>query len=138
ICFLKSKQAVVSTQAESNLSSLIQQRKRWATKSKDYAHKNILLIQGFVFFISCLVIVNLLMSLVGSLVALYSLGVILIIKLLVDYLYLSKLAAYFKNKKPLNGFLFSSLFFLGYIIFAGLQALFPNSYKWKGRDNGTQ
>ncbi|MEM9548377.1 MAG: glycosyltransferase [Bacteroidota bacterium] len=131
--FLKSKEAVVSTQPETSLHALKLQRTRWATKSKAYTNKNIMKIQAFVFGFVVLIIINLAFSPFGSSLSLFGFLIALFIKWTMDYLYLSKLADFFGNRKPLKSFFSASLGFIAYILFAGWKALRPSNYVWKGR-----
>lgn len=132
--FLKSKDAIVFTQPEESISSLIQQRKRWATKTKSYSDKRILKIQGYVFFFVSLLLFNLVFSFIGTGLSFFGFLFGLFIKLAIDYMYLAQLEEYFKSKDALKSFLPASLMFIGYIMSATWWALFPSKYKWKGRD----
>jgi glycosyltransferase involved in cell wall biosynthesis len=132
--YLKSKDAIVFTNPESNLKSLINQRKRWATKTKSYSDKRIMKIQCFVFFFSLLLLINLCIWFLESGLSFFGFLFGLSIKLTIDFIYLSKLQEYFESKDALKSFLPASFIFLGYILIAGWWALSPSSYKWKGRD----
>ncbi len=134
IRYLKSKDAIVFTNPETNLSNLIDQRKRWATKTKSYSDKRIMKIQGYVFFFSLLLVLNLCLSFIGFGLSFSGFLFGLFIKLTIDFMYLTKLQEYFESKHALKSFLPASFMFLGYILIAGCWALFPSSYKWKGRD----
>ena len=131
--FLKSKQAIVFTQPETSISSLIQQRKRWATKTKTYSDKRIMKIQGYVFFFVALLLFNAAFSFFGSGLSFFGFLFGLFIKLSIDYMYLAKIHEYFKSKDALKSFLPASIMFLGYIILAAWWAIFPSVYTWKGR-----
>lgn len=132
--FLKSKGAIVFTQPETSLRNLINQRKRWATKTKSYSDKRIMKIQGYVFFFNLLLLTNLFLSFFGAGFSLFGFLFGTFIKLSIDYMYLAKLQAYFESKDALKSFLPASAIFSGYILLAGWWALFPSSYIWKGRD----
>ncbi len=133
IRFLKSKEAIVYTQAEDSLGGLIQQRKRWATKTKFYSDKRIMKIQGYVFFFVMLLLFNLGLSFFGTGLSFFGFLFGLFIKLSIDYMYLAKLQEYFKSKDVLKSFLPASLMFMVYIVIAAWWALFPSRYKWKNR-----
>jgi len=132
--FLKSQEAIVLTKPETNLTDLKQQRIRWATKSKSYKNPNIVRIQGFVFAFVLLLLLNLLLSPFGSGLSFFGFLLALFIKWTMDYLYLSKMADFFGERDPLKSFFGASVGFLLYILFAGMKALSPTSYNWKGRD----
>jgi cellulose synthase/poly-beta-1,6-N-acetylglucosamine synthase-like glycosyltransferase len=133
ISFLKSKKAIVKTQPETSFLDLVNQRTRWATKSKAYSNKNIIKIQGFVFYFVSLILLNLLVAAFGVGACMIGLILAILIKLAMDNVYLSKLASYFGDRSPMNSFIGASLAFMIYIIFAGIKALLPTAYNWKGR-----
>lgn len=132
--YLKSKDAIVYTQPETGIANLINQRKRWATKTKSYSDKRIMKIQGYVFFFTLLLLTNLCMSFFGEGFSFFGFLFGTFIKLSIDYMYLAKLQEYFISKDALKSFLPASALFAGYILSAGWWALFPSSYKWKGRN----
>ncbi len=134
VSYIKSKQATVETLAETTFEGLKNQRTRWATKSKSYANKNIVRIQGFVFCFVFLILLNLILSPFGCGLSLFGFLLALFIKWTIDYLYLSKLSDYFDNRAPLKSFFGVSLGFMVYILFAGWKALRPTKYMWKGRE----
>lgn len=131
--FLKSMEANVMTACEHTWVDLKHQRTRWATKSRAYNGSGIMLIQGTVFFFILLILANLILGMFGSTMALTAFVVSLCIKWMVDYIYLSGLADFFKNKRPLRSFIPVSIGFIAYILFAAWKALWPTSYQWKGR-----
>ena len=133
IRFIKSKEAFVATHPVHSYSSLKNQRKRWATKTKSYPDKRIMRIQGYVFFFVLLLVMNLCFSLFGTGLSLFSFLFGLFIKLVFDYMYLKKLNEYFESEDALKSFLPASFLFLGYILIAGWWALFPSKYEWKER-----
>lgn len=133
ISFLKSKNAIVKTEPESTLNALINQRTRWATKSKAYSNNNIIKIQGFVFVFVLMIILNLVLSLFGFELCLFGFLFAIFIKWTIDYLYLSKLSDYFEDREPIKSFFGASIGFVVYILFAGWKALSPTTYEWKGR-----
>ena len=131
--YLKSQDAIVYTAPQTNLNDLINQRKRWASKTKYYSDKRIIKIQGYVFLFVLLLILNLGLSFFGSKLSFLGFFFGLFIKLSIDYIYLAKLHKYFNSKDVLVSFFPASFMFLAYILLAGWWALFPSSYKWKGR-----
>ncbi|MBL0101727.1 MAG: glycosyltransferase [Saprospiraceae bacterium] len=57
----------------------------------------------------------------------------LFIKMLVDFLFLSQLAAHFDNKKVMHSFFVCFFIYFGHILLSGWHALFPTPYVWKER-----
>ncbi|HOY15542.1 MAG TPA: glycosyltransferase, partial [Saprospiraceae bacterium] len=56
IAFLKSRRAAVVTPAENELMAFLNQRRRWATKTKSYANMELFKIQGFIFLVHLMII----------------------------------------------------------------------------------
>lgn len=132
IAFLKSNDACVITYAQPNFISLLQQRKRWATKTKSYANGTIILIQGLVFFVNIYLLLAFLLGPFFCLYFAYGGIALLIIKLLIDYLFLTKMMGYFNlPHSPLN-YVKSSLLYPVMMTYMGFQALWPSKYMWKG------
>ncbi len=134
VAYVKCKYATVQTRPVAEVTELIQQRKRWATKSKHYADNGIVAVQALVFLYTLLMIGCMLLApLLGS-VYLWAAIVLLVVKLSVDFIYLRLMSRYFGNIAALNSFLGASVFFIIYILWAGWSALFPSKYRWKGRE----
>ena len=133
VSFLKSRDTLVTTLPEKTFSDLVKQRTRWATKSKAYLNPDISKIQGFVFYFVLMILLNLVLSPLGTGLSLFGFMFSLFIKWTMDYLYLNKLADYFGEREPLKAFFPASLGFMFYILFAGFKALRPTKYEWKGR-----
>jgi glycosyltransferase involved in cell wall biosynthesis len=133
VSFLKSQEAIVKTHPETNFTDLANQRARWATKSKAYTNKNIIRIQGFVFFFVVIIIFNLIFLPFGTGLSLYGFAFAILVKWIIDWVYLRKLAGYFGDKDAMSSFPISSILFMAYILYTGYKALFPSKYFWKGR-----
>lgn len=134
IRFIKSKDAIVLTQPETDYTGLKHQRKRWATKTSNYPDKRIMKIQGYVFFFILLLLFNLGCSFFGSGLPLCGCLFALFIKLAIDYMYLSKIDDYFEGDDALKSFIPASFMFIAYILTTGYWALMPSKYDWKGRN----
>ncbi len=132
IGFLKNRKATVLTYPKRNIKSFFVQRLRWASKSKVYKDKGLLLTQGFVFSY-CLLLVVLLVTGFFIPVFLYFFLIGFLIKFVTDAIYLVRLADFFK-RKDLKSYLFSSqLLHVSYILAVGLGSFFISTYEWKGR-----
>jgi poly-beta-1,6-N-acetyl-D-glucosamine synthase len=132
ISFLKSDKACVMTYAQPNFASLLQQRKRWATKTKSYANATIILIQALVFSINFYILVTLLLGPFICHCLLCSGIGLLIVKLLTDYIFLKKMMGYFNLPHGVLNYLKSALLYPVMMTYMGFQALWPSKYKWKG------
>ena len=134
IGFLKSNRGAVISHAENSWINLFKQRKRWATKTKAYANKNILKLQGFIFGMSLISIINfiILPFIIGDAAIIIGMFV-LFIKGVIDFLLLNKMVHFFGGKKILRAFLPAFITYPFYYIIIGLQALIPTKVDWKGR-----
>ena len=129
--YLKSKNAIVQSKAETSLASLIQQRIRWAAKTSAYKNTFGKFVGLLVLIMNALIVVTLFLSVFGLFNWLYFAG-ILVLKLLIDYLLLSKSAKLFNQASLLNSYFFSGLLYPFFSVFIAFKALF-STYKWKGR-----
>lgn len=133
IRFVMSRDALVTTKAESDWRSFVHQRKRWATKSLAVKDKGVMRIQGFVFGYCLMVLLGIVVGWLISPVVFWMAVVSLFIKMLVDFLFLSQLAAHFDNKKVMHSFFVCFFIYFGHILLSGWHALFPTPYVWKER-----
>lgn len=133
IHFLKSNSATVTTKGESTLSDFIVQRKRWAGKSKHYPTKGILYIQGFVFLFVALITLNIIFGMLTNGFGIFIAALMIFIKVIIDYLFLSKIVKFFNQQEALKNYLLSALIYNIYILWAGAVAMIPTSYNWKDR-----
>lgn len=132
--YIKSSEAIVRTQPEPTYGALLQQRKRWAAKTRHYSNRNITRIQGFVFFVHLLILINIfLIPWTGGL-SFFTALFMLFIKMTMDYLFLAKMARYLGNTKPLKYFIPSGFVYFLVIFFSAGAALFSKKYHWKGRE----
>lgn len=133
ISFVRSLDAVVTTKGETTLKELIAQRKRWAGKSKHYPEKNIILVQGYVFLLVLAILANFVFGLMTDGLGVFTAVMMLFIKVTMDYLFLSYLCKYYGKAEATKKFLFSAASYNVYILCAGLVAILPGKYIWKGR-----
>lgn len=129
--FLKSPDAVVTTQTESSISQLISQRKRWTSKTSVY--KN--------WFTTCIALNTLLgnLSILACFLMLFMSTTnlvlctsVIVLKFLVDSLCIITTANYFKQYKPLKHLLLSLFIYPVWTVYIALISV-NKSYTWKGR-----
>lgn len=131
VSYLKSSNAIVTTNAAQNTDHLIQQRLRWASKTSH-------LTQWFAKVVGLIVLLGNLMSLVfipAVLMHFISLKIALalfVIKFSIDFLLLFKTARFFKQENLLLSYLFSSLIYPVFSVYIAFISFFK-SYHWKGR-----
>jgi hypothetical protein len=130
--FLKSKRGAVKTQPLLKVKEFANQRWRWAGKTNAYANQSLLIFQGTVFGIHIIGILLFITSFFVPL-SLFCLLLLLLIKGIIDYLFLSRMASFYEEKWALKGFIPSSLLYYPYILFTALSSLLKGGYNWKGR-----
>ena len=132
VSFLKSKQAIVSTKPMKSWSAFVNQRFRWTSKSFQYQDKRITLILGLAYLFNLSILINAFLAIFYGLPILILLSTQLILKLLVDFVFLKKASSFFEKGYLLKSFLIHEVLHIIYIVFVGT---FGNllSYNWKGR-----
>ena len=129
--YLKSKKAVVSTNPAKDISVLIQQRLRWASKTSHNSNgfaKGV----GLIVLLGNLVCIMLIPTVLLGYISLKTAIALFIIKFSIDFLLLFKTSRFFKQETLLLSYLFSSLLYPFFSVYIVLLALFK-SYEWKGR-----
>lgn len=129
--YLKCKHAIVLTQAQPNLKSLISQRVRWAAKTSHYNNWFGKFTGLIVLLENALIITLLLLTSIGSF-NLKTFLYLLIIKFNIDFFLIYKSAVFFNQKGVLRSYIVGFLvypFFSAYVAFISLFSC----YKWKGR-----
>lgn len=130
IHYLKSKDAIVYTNAEVNFKSFFKQRIRWASKSRSYRDFDTISISLIVFIPNLLIVIS-------SISLVFIPGKILFIsgmfigKMIIDSVLLVSVASYFKQKKLLFFIPVLSLVYPYYIVITAFSGLLTKSVKWK-------
>lgn len=131
IFFLKSEKATVLTQSEPTWKNFINQQIRWASKSSSYT--NI-----FSKFIGITILSENLLILITIIFTIFNpicwkvLLLILIQKLIIDFILLLKTAQFFKQYNSLGYFPIISFLYPFYILIVSFLSMFKK-YEWKGR-----
>ena len=131
--FLKNPNATTFTKTQETLTSFINQRVRWSTKSKGYEERQMTLILFGVWLFSLNIFISLLLSLfVGTFTLFLGAGQFLL-KMIVDYRLLKTTSAYFSRSDLMQTFVKSSIYHLIYIVVVGFLGGVVKKYDWKGR-----
>lgn len=132
IGFCKSTDAIVYTDAKPTLKSFISQRKRWASKSTKYKNKAIVLLGITIWLFNFCMLVCLLAGLFYHYTYLFTFLVVLVAKIIVEYLFIQPLTR-FSNREELMKYLpiLSSLHII-YLVYIGVLGNI-GKYDWKGR-----
>lgn len=134
LVFNKSKGCIVETFAVTRWKDLVNQRKRWASKTVSYINFKDKLIAAEVFLFIFSICINVILAPftggITLLVAIFQ----LLGKGMTDFWFLRKLNSFFLMGKVLNRFL--ALFVVQFYMFlwSGISGIFGMKYRWKGRD----
>lgn len=131
IAFQKDPRAIVYTLPQQSVSDLIHQRKRWASKWNNYLlplswAMPIFIFVHYVSFLAGIILIFLAPHL------LWKVGLLILSKIILDYLILKKVMFFCKLRFDFLIFLLSEFLYPFYTLFIGISVHFGN-YHWKGR-----
>lgn len=130
VSYLFSKESVVKTTAAATIKEFLNQRIRWASKSKNYKDYNVITVLILVYFLNVVLFFGLLLGLFNGSLLLKFLSLIFI-KSLVEYYFLYQSKNLFSTFSYVK-FLMLQPFHVVYVIIAGFLGYFKK-YEWKGR-----
>lgn len=133
IMWIKNLAAVVYTKPEESIARFMKQRIRWATKTKAYIKSKATLLYGLVWIIAGSILLNLALAFMFNTFFFFIALFQLLIKGIIDFLFLQNAASYYKQDKALKLFPFSFLAYQVYIFVIGILGLVMTRYTWKGR-----
>jgi cellulose synthase/poly-beta-1,6-N-acetylglucosamine synthase-like glycosyltransferase len=129
--FLKSIEAIVSTQPATSWKEFFNQRIRWASKADKYDDKRITKVLFLVYFLNFFLLLTLLYTFFN--VAFLSYFILLILtKTIIEYAFVSRVANFFSLSKLMYYFLLLQPVHIIYTVIAGFLGKF-GKYEWKGR-----
>lgn len=128
-----SAKTLVETEANKTLDGFIQQRKRWASKGLFYNDKMLIVKLVFIYFYFLSLPTQLLLGLLFNSIFLYPFIVMLLGKVILEYLILKKGIPLIYTTIEFPVFVFAEMLHTPYIILAGLAGSFGN-FEWKGRN----
>ncbi|RUA29016.1 MAG: hypothetical protein DSY76_03780 [Bacteroidetes bacterium] len=131
IHFLKSKQAIATTNAPESIRAFFHQRVRWASKTSSYTSWFSKWVAILVFLINMLLLISFLSAAISQFAAPF-LGLYLL-KTLIDLPILFHATKFFGKQKLLFLFPFIQFIYPWYIGIVAVWSLFGN-YTWKGRE----
>jgi cellulose synthase/poly-beta-1,6-N-acetylglucosamine synthase-like glycosyltransferase len=130
--FLKSREAIVQTQAHQSLSAFYHQRKRWASKWKAYESWLPTALAVFVFLSNAAPVIALVGWWLGFLDGTATLAVIGL-KVVTEFLFLRQILVFLQKKSAVSTIPLTQLIYPFYVVFFGLAAQ-GKGYRWKGRN----
>ncbi len=132
IMYLKSKSAIVETEAVKGFRSFLKQRIRWTSKSKAYKDFDTIISAVLVLFVNLTLTSLLIFSLV-DVVFLKLYLILLAIKFIPDFILLFISSKFYKLRKDLKYLPFLLIIYPIYISTISVIGLFTQKVKWKGR-----
>lgn len=132
IAYCRSTDAIVTTKPEATLGGFLRQRIRWASKATQYRDKRILPVLTLVYLHNLSLLSLLLSGVFGYTSALVAAGAILLIKTIVELIFLWPVAGFFGVRHLLPWFPVAQPFHILYTVISGLFGQF-GSYQWKDR-----
>ncbi|MGZ5242601.1 MAG: glycosyltransferase [Bacteroidia bacterium] len=131
VMFLKSKSAIVSTPALTSISTFLQQRKRWASKSRNYSSLRLTLLLAAIYMFYLLTLICFISGFYD-----YKYFVILLVglclKCIPEWIFLRNVSGFFNQSKLMKYYLPTLFFQTLYVVIIGIYANF-GKYNWKGR-----
>lgn len=131
IGYLKSKEAIVETEAAPTWKAFFNQRIRWASKATSYDDKRIFIVLLLVYLFNCSFLALLVLS-VFNIIYLYVFLIFIVLKTTVEISFVGRVSRFFNRRHLLKYFLFFQPLHIGYTIISGFLGTF-GSYEWKGR-----
>ncbi|MEN5056675.1 glycosyltransferase family 2 protein [Sphingobacterium kitahiroshimense] len=132
IGFCKSTDAVVYTDAKPTIRSFISQRKRWASKSTKYKNKAIVLLGITIWLFNFCMLTCLIVGLFYHYSYLFTFLVVLIAKIIVEYLFIQPLTQFSKREELMRYLPILSSLHIIYLVYIGILGNI-GKYDWKGR-----
>lgn len=131
VFYLKSKDAVVSTQPMPTWKNFIMQRRRWGSKTLVYEDNKIIAVLAFVYFFNLFLLVFIGVVLLHPMYWWYIL-VAIVLKTIIEFPFVFSVASFYGDKKLMRYFLPFQPIHILYMVLAGFLSQF-GKYEWKGR-----
>lgn len=131
--FLKDKRAIVNTSANTSIKALVNQRRRWVSKSTKYENRYITAILVGAYLFNFSIFAFLVLSPLNKSFLIHGLT-ILGCKTLVEGLFLNSLARFFSIRPYMLLLPLAEPFHILYVLIIGIWANIT-SYQWKGRNH---
>ncbi len=132
IDFIRSTSMIVTTAAQKDLGSFIQQRLRWAAKSAGYKNHFARFVALTVFLMNAAIIIGLVLCLFNP-SYLQWLMIAFLVKFNLDFMLIYQAAVFFNRKASMRSYAWSSIAYPFFASGIALTSLFVG-FKWKGRD----
>ncbi|MES2417181.1 MAG: glycosyltransferase [Bacteroidota bacterium] len=133
IGFLKNRDAIVYTYAKPNLKELLQQRKRWASKSTKYKDKRIVALGISIWLFNLSIIANAILALFFPLHFFWQILLFqFLVKNIIEAVFLIDIMSFFKRKQLLVLLPLLNIVHILYMVYIGVAGN-SGKYNWKDR-----
>ncbi len=129
--YLKSERAIVETETAPTWKAFFNQRIRWASKTKNYDDKRIIVVLVLVYLFNLSFLILLCASFFNPFY-LYVLIVLWILKTAVEFPFVTAVSKFFGHENLMRSFFIFQPLHIAYTIIAGFLGSF-GKYEWKGR-----
>ena len=130
--YIKNIESIVKTKPQSNLKELIQQRIRWAAKTRSTKSMFGKMVGLIVLTTNFYWILLLVLALFQQISWQY-VGLFFLVKLNIDFVLLYKTTEFFKQKESMKKYLYSSFIYPFFNVYVAIASFFKG-YQWKGRE----
>lgn len=130
--FLKNPEAIVRTGAHKTWQGFYRQRRRWASKWKEYKSSSPKVVGAYVFLCNFALLLSGLLFLSGYLPG-YTFLALLLLKILPEWLFIGSVLRFLKKERSLLYIPPVQAVYPFYVVFFGLAGQ-GATYKWKGRE----
>jgi len=131
IHYLKTHEVVVYTKPEPSITSLFNQRVRWASKTSAYANLFSKVLAFLVFSMNASIVASFVLAVFGFLTWQFLL-VLFLIKFCTDFFFILRSSSFFKQNSSLIYYPLNSMIYPFFVLIIGVYSTFFK-YKWKGR-----
>lgn len=131
IGFLKQREAIVYTHAKPDLKELMQQRRRWASKSTKYKDKKVIILAVLIWLFNVSILINLMLGFYDyHYMRLFALQ--MLVKCLMEIVFLLPILSFLKRKALISLVILLSPMHVLYLVYVGILGN-NRKYHWKGR-----
>lgn len=131
VLFLKTPQAIVTSESQPDLKSFLNQRKRWTSKSRAYRDFDTITTATIVYLINLLLLLSLILTLAIPQSILAFIG-LFSVKSIADLLFIHPIAGFFRKKQLLKYFLILQVIYFIYVPVIPIVGMM-GKYSWKNR-----
>ncbi len=129
--FIKNRNATVYTDPQPSTQALLQQRKRWVSKSRNYTRFSVSLVVYFVYLFHLTLFLTGIGWLMGWL-DWFHFVIPLSAKVIPEFLFLLPVSRFFQKTRLLNYYPVAAIIYIIYVLWIGIYANM-GTYYWKGR-----